>query len=183
MNEHQVPVVLEFIVERVTNISMGTEISSVSEFEEILCLDPSACHPQKQLGEHGRSGGGANPSSGAVGELSSSHSAGRWKTTMTNSTPISHALHGSCHSSTGLRWRPKLAFEGSNTSSPTRTTKSDYRRASPQNNGLKQVLFNLPAGNWEAGDRGIACILIGLTNSRTASARAIDYAERLAARK
>ena len=35
------PVVLEFIVERVTNISMGTEISSVNEFEEILCLDPS----------------------------------------------------------------------------------------------------------------------------------------------
>ena len=41
MQEHQVPVVLEFIVERVTNISMGTEISGVNEFEEILCLDPS----------------------------------------------------------------------------------------------------------------------------------------------
>src|SRR5271155_3582015 len=41
MKEHQVPVVLEFILERVTNISMGTEIDSVNEFEEILCLDPS----------------------------------------------------------------------------------------------------------------------------------------------
>ena len=41
MKEHQVPVVLEFILERVTNISMGTEINSVNEFEEILCLDPS----------------------------------------------------------------------------------------------------------------------------------------------
>ncbi|MGI9502884.1 MAG: hypothetical protein ACR2RE_07500, partial [Geminicoccaceae bacterium] len=41
MEEHQVPVVLEFILERVTNISMGTEIQSVNEFEEILCLDPS----------------------------------------------------------------------------------------------------------------------------------------------
>ena len=41
MEEHQVPVVLEFILERVTNISMGTEIDSVNEFEEILCLDPS----------------------------------------------------------------------------------------------------------------------------------------------
>jgi tartronate-semialdehyde synthase len=40
MKEHQVPVVIEFIVERVTNISMGTEISGVNEFEEILCLDP-----------------------------------------------------------------------------------------------------------------------------------------------
>jgi hypothetical protein len=41
MDEHQVPVVLEFIVERVTNVSMGTELHSVNEFEEILCLDPS----------------------------------------------------------------------------------------------------------------------------------------------
>jgi tartronate-semialdehyde synthase len=41
MTEHQVPVVLEFILERVTNISMGAEIDSVNEFEEILCLDPN----------------------------------------------------------------------------------------------------------------------------------------------
>src|SRR5215203_5738922 len=41
MDEHQVPVVLEFILERVTNVSMGTDIHNVSEFEEILCLDPS----------------------------------------------------------------------------------------------------------------------------------------------
>ena len=41
MKEHRVPVVLEFILERVTNISMGTEVANVNEFEEILCLDPS----------------------------------------------------------------------------------------------------------------------------------------------
>jgi tartronate-semialdehyde synthase len=41
MQEHQVPVVLEFILERVTNVSMGTEINTVNEFEDILCLDPS----------------------------------------------------------------------------------------------------------------------------------------------
>jgi tartronate-semialdehyde synthase len=41
MKEYQVPVVIEFIIERVTNISMGTEINNVNEFEEILCLDPS----------------------------------------------------------------------------------------------------------------------------------------------
>ena len=41
MAEHQVPVVLEFILERVTNISMGTEVDSINEFEDILCLDPS----------------------------------------------------------------------------------------------------------------------------------------------
>ncbi len=41
MEEHRVPVGLEFILERVTNIAMGTELDSVSEFEDILCLDPS----------------------------------------------------------------------------------------------------------------------------------------------
>ena len=25
-------------------------------------------------------------------------------------------------------------------------------------NGLEQVLHNLPAGNWQAGERGIACL-------------------------
>lgn len=41
MQEHQVPVVLEFILERVTNIAMGTEVDSVNEFEDVLCLDPT----------------------------------------------------------------------------------------------------------------------------------------------
>ena len=41
MAQHQVPVVLEFILERVTNIAMGTEVDSINEFEDILCLDPS----------------------------------------------------------------------------------------------------------------------------------------------
>ncbi|MDR3475091.1 MAG: thiamine pyrophosphate-dependent enzyme, partial [Devosia sp.] len=35
MAEHQVPVVLECITERVTNISMGPDINNVQEFEEL----------------------------------------------------------------------------------------------------------------------------------------------------
>ena len=35
MKEYQVPVVLEFILERVTNISMGTEIDKITEFEDL----------------------------------------------------------------------------------------------------------------------------------------------------
>ena len=38
MREHQVPVVVEFILERVTNIAMGPEIDAVTEFEEVLDL-------------------------------------------------------------------------------------------------------------------------------------------------
>jgi tartronate-semialdehyde synthase len=35
MAQHRVPVVVEIILERVTNISMGTEIDGVVEFEEL----------------------------------------------------------------------------------------------------------------------------------------------------
>ncbi|HYZ33101.1 MAG TPA: glyoxylate carboligase [Crenalkalicoccus sp.] len=40
MQQHQVPVVVEIILERVTNIAMGTEIDRITEFEEILDLVP-----------------------------------------------------------------------------------------------------------------------------------------------
>ena len=36
MGEYQVPVVVEVILERVTNIAMGTEIDNIVEFEETL---------------------------------------------------------------------------------------------------------------------------------------------------
>jgi tartronate-semialdehyde synthase len=38
--EHRVPVVVECILEKVTNIAMGTEIDKVNEFEEIDCRHP-----------------------------------------------------------------------------------------------------------------------------------------------
>ena len=38
MVKHRVPVVVEFILERVTNIAMGTEIDNIVEFEEVLDL-------------------------------------------------------------------------------------------------------------------------------------------------
>ena len=40
MKQHQVPVVVEVILERVTNIAMGTELTNVNEFEEVAtCLE------------------------------------------------------------------------------------------------------------------------------------------------
>ena len=42
MAEHQVPVVIEFILERVTNVSMGVEIDAITEFEEILDVPTGA---------------------------------------------------------------------------------------------------------------------------------------------
>jgi tartronate-semialdehyde synthase len=40
MEEFRVPVVVEVILERVTNVSMGPEIDKITEFEEILDLPP-----------------------------------------------------------------------------------------------------------------------------------------------
>src|SRR5208337_2852969 len=46
-------------------------------------------------------------------------------------------------------------------------------------NGLKQVLFNLPAGNWEAGERGIACHPDRKSELQEGVGKAIDYAQAL----
>jgi tartronate-semialdehyde synthase len=39
-HEHRVPVVVEVILEKVTNIAMGTEIDKINEFEDIDCRHP-----------------------------------------------------------------------------------------------------------------------------------------------
>ena len=49
--------------------------------------------------------------------------------------------------------------------------------------GLTQVLHNLPAGNWEAGERGIAILPDRVDEFRDGVARAIDYATALDCRQ
>ena len=46
-----------------------------------------------------------------------------------------------------------------------------------EQNGLKQVLFNLPAGDWGAGDRGIAADPNRIEEFRQGVDRALEYAE------
>jgi hydroxypyruvate isomerase len=46
-------------------------------------------------------------------------------------------------------------------------------------NGLTQVLFNLPAGNWAAGDRGIAADPARVAEFRQGVETAVDYARAL----
>ena len=41
MDEHQVPVVVEVVLERVTNVAMGAEIDNVVEFDPVLDLPPA----------------------------------------------------------------------------------------------------------------------------------------------
>jgi hydroxypyruvate isomerase len=46
-------------------------------------------------------------------------------------------------------------------------------------NGLTQVLHNLPAGNWDSGERGIACHPDRVSEFREGVGMAIDYATAL----
>ena len=48
-----------------------------------------------------------------------------------------------------------------------------------QSNKLTQVLHNLPAGNWDEGDRGIACIPDRVGEFRDGVGNAIEYASAL----
>ena len=44
-------------------------------------------------------------------------------------------------------------------------------------NALKLVLHNLPAGDWDAGERGIACLPDRVAEFRSGVAKAIEYAK------
>ena len=46
-------------------------------------------------------------------------------------------------------------------------------------NGLEQVLFNMPPGNWDAGERGLACLPDRVGEFQEGVGTAIDYAKAL----
>jgi hydroxypyruvate isomerase len=46
--------------------------------------------------------------------------------------------------------------------------------------GLQQVLFNAPPGDWDAGERGLACLPGREAEFRSGVARALEYAQALA---
>jgi hydroxypyruvate isomerase len=52
-------------------------------------------------------------------------------------------------------------------------------RARLDRNGLQLVLHNLPAGDWDAGERGIACHPDRVEEFRSGVGRAIEYAKAL----
>lgn len=56
---------------------------------------------------------------------------------------------------------------------------ADDIRARLKANGLRQVLFNLPAGNWAAGERGLAIYPNLVSEFRDCVARAAKYATAL----
>jgi hydroxypyruvate isomerase len=55
----------------------------------------------------------------------------------------------------------------------------DQLAALLERHGLKQVLFNLPAGDWNKGERGIACLPDRVSEFREGVEKALDYAAAL----
>lgn len=52
-----------------------------------------------------------------------------------------------------------------------------------QEHDLHMILHNLPAGDWAAGERGIACALERVDEFKAGVAQAIEYAQKLGVRK
>nr|CBA30043.1 Uncharacterized 28.3 kDa protein in gbd 5'region [Curvibacter putative symbiont of Hydra magnipapillata] len=48
-----------------------------------------------------------------------------------------------------------------------------------QDHGLRQVLFNAPPGDWDAGERGLACLPGREAEFRAGFAKALEYAQAL----
>lgn len=48
-----------------------------------------------------------------------------------------------------------------------------------RDHGLQQVLFNAPPGNWDAGERGLACLPGREAEFRAGIAKALEYAQAL----
>src|SRR5574343_2069976 len=48
-----------------------------------------------------------------------------------------------------------------------------------KDHGLQQVLFNAPPGNWDAGERGLACLPGREHDFRAGFAQALHYAQAL----
>ena len=72
----------------------------------------------------------------------------------------------------------KAGFAGVEYLSPYATPKQQIADAL-HTNKLKQVLFNLPSGNWEGGERGIGCLPDRVGEFQDGVEKAIGYAKAL----
>ncbi len=72
----------------------------------------------------------------------------------------------------------KVGFKGVEYMSPYEHNPKDIARRL-NDHGLTQALFNLPAGDWAAGERGLAILPGREDEFRDGLKRALDYAEAL----
>jgi hypothetical protein len=141
------------ILERVTNIAMGTEIDNIVEFEETLDLPldevravaKCCCRSEVNHAQICRQPHHAVQRDAVPGSLCRRQGGGL------------------------CRGRISLSLE---------FDKADLRERLNEH-GLTQVLHNLPAGNWAKGERGIAILPDRVDEFRDGVVRAVDYAKAL----
>jgi sugar phosphate isomerase/epimerase len=185
MAEFSVPVVVEVILERVTNIAMGTEIDNINEFEPIEDLEDG-----RRFGDPGRRDHGLSTS------------------TASRSTPPCPLHRGGCGgfsqtpretNNAKARSQPDDAVQRSRLPGPLRGRRprrlpwrgvpvsvrfhADQIADRLNRFQLDLVLHNLPAGNWEAGERGIACHPDRVGEFQDGVGEAIKYAKVLGVRQ
>jgi hydroxypyruvate isomerase len=164
MAEFKVPVVIEVILERVTNISMGTEIDAINEFEELA-----------------ESPADAPTAIGLLGlKLPSRTATPDRITTMPKFAANLTMLFNEVPFLDRFERAAKAGFKAVEFSSRTRSPAAEIK-SRLQANGLQLVLHNLPAGNWDGGERGIACLPDRVGEFRDGVARAIEYGTALGA--
>lgn len=81
-----------------------------------------------------------------------------------------------------FRLASDAGFRGVEYLFPYAYTPEELKQALDSNN-LTQVLFNLPPGNWDAGERGIACLPDRVEEFRAGVDEAIRYAQALNCRQ
>ena len=165
MEEFRVPVVVEIILERVTNIAMGTEIDNVIEFEDLAKDADATRRPRSRCSTESRRH--------AQGDRRAMPKFAANLTMLFNEVDVSRPL----------RARPRRpAFDGVEYLFPYAVSQGGAGRALARH-GLTQVLHNLPAGDWAEGERGIACLPDRVGEFRDGVGRAIDYAKALGCRQ
>jgi hypothetical protein len=140
IEEFKVPVIVEIILERVTNISMGTEINAVNEFEDLALV--------------------GNDAPTAISCSIKENPMPRFAANLSMLFTEQDFLAAS-------RPPPMPASPGG-IPVPVRL---QLRRDQGQldANGLTQVLFNLPAGDWAKGERGWPATRTGSKSSAPGS--------------
>ena len=162
--EFRVPVVVEVILERVTNISMGTEINAVNEFEDLARsattrLPRSRCWTDR-----------LTPRAGCAGAFFCK------ETTMPRFAANLSMLFTEQDFLARFKAAADAGFSGVEYLFPYDFSATEIKQQLDAH-GLTQVLFNLPAGDWGKGERGIACNPERVEEFRAGVDKAIEYAK------
>ena len=138
MAEFKVPVVIEVMLERVTNISMGTEIDNINEFEELAPTSRKRTH-------------GASTADSACSDVDqeATHAQVRRQ-------PDDAVHRGAVPRP--LRARRQGRLQGRRVPVPVCLRRAPRSGSGSTTTACSWCCTTCRAGDWDAGERGIACL-------------------------